>query len=90
MTNEAGEREDIPKIVASVIASMPPMVFRLGMQYLRMKKSVQKAAKAFEAELVANGVDPGTAWRLAMDYEENSRFVEDMMKSATGGFRRSG
>ena len=85
MTAESEEREDLPKIVATVIASMPPLVLRLGVKYLRMKKRVQKASKAFEAELVANGIDPGTAWRLAMDYEENSRFVEEFMRSATGG-----
>jgi hypothetical protein len=88
MTTECGEREDLPKIVASVIASMPPMIFRVGVEYLRMKKRVQRASKVFEAELVANGIDPGTAWRLAMEYEENSRFVENAMRSATGGFIR--
>jgi len=60
--------EDLPTIVASVMAMVPPLVFRTGVAYLKMKKRAQKMAKKIETELVSSGMPPKYAERLAEQY----------------------
>ncbi len=77
----ASDSGDIPKMVASVIATAPPMMFKIGLRYLSMKRRARKSARALEAGMRANGLPEHLAHRLAMRYEEDSRFVETIMKN---------
>jgi len=85
-----GESEDLPTIVASVIAMVPPLVFRTGFAYLKMKKRAQKMAKKIETELVSSGMPPEYAERLAEQYatDLSLRRMLRSMDVPFGGMRR--
>jgi hypothetical protein len=68
MTKIEGRKEDLPKIMATIGWTVPPMVFRLGVKYLRMKRQARRAAMRFRAGLEASGMPPELASRLADTY----------------------
>jgi hypothetical protein len=63
-----GRKEDLPKILATIGWTVPPMAFRLGVKYLRMKRQSQRAARRFRAGLESGGMPPELASRLADTY----------------------
>jgi len=70
---------------------MVTMGFRLGMAYLRFKRKAKRAARVFEKELIAGGIDAEGAKKLTEMYLESSRLVHMGMKgamSAKPGFLR--
>ena len=74
-------QDDLPTIAANIIATIPPLVLRIGVGYLTMKRRVRKSARAMEAELMASGMPEHLARRLSLRFEEDSKFMETMMKS---------
>jgi len=65
------EREkgaDIPKLVATAMATAPTLVLRLGFTYLRMKRRSRKVSKAFQTRLERDGVPPDLARKLGEEY----------------------
>lgn len=77
------QRDDIPKIAASIIVSIPPMIFRCGLTYLRMKRRVRKNARMIEREMMASGMPEDVARRISMRYEEDARFIETALRMVT-------
>lgn len=59
------EAEDIPTIMAEIIAAAPALVLRTGAAYLRHKGRSSTAAKTLARALVSNGVPPEYAQELA-------------------------
>ena len=90
MTEDGCERrEDVPKIVASIIATVPSIMLRCGFTYLRMKRRVRKNARVIEREMMASGMPEHVAKRLSMRYEEDSKLIETMIRLVTSkGSRR--
>jgi hypothetical protein len=83
MTEDCGDSDsrDIPKIVANVMVEAPPIVLKLGFGYLMMKRRVRKSARAMETAMKASGLPEHLAHRLSVKYEEDSRFVEMILKA---------
>ena len=50
------------------VASVPALSFRIGMQYLRMKRSARKARGRFYRELLSSGIPRYQAKDLADQY----------------------
>jgi len=65
---EKGNLEELPKIVASVMSTVPTLVLRSGWAYLRMKKRAQRASKQIEREFVSGGIPPEFAEKLAEQF----------------------
>ena len=63
-------KEDLPKIVASITMLIPSLAFRTGWAYLKMKKQAQRTSKGIEKSMVLNGVPPGMAHELAGEFGE--------------------
>ena len=82
MTDE--EHPDKVKIVATVMASVPPLVLRLGVAYLRMKRCARKTTKIFEKGMLDRGMAPEMAHRLAMGYE-GGLSIRTMLGQMPGG-----
>jgi hypothetical protein len=81
------------KIGQVIIAGIPVMVktgLRLTIAYLRFKGKAKRAARVFERELLAGGMDPGEARRLTEMYLESSRIIQIGMKTAMSGGRARG
>jgi hypothetical protein len=64
------QREDLPKIIASVAWMIPSLTLKTGWAYLKMKKRAQKISKGVERSMVDNGVPPETARKLADEFAE--------------------
>lgn len=79
----------MPRAVGQIIiAGIPVMLtlgFRLGIAYLRMKRKAGKAARVFERELLAGGMDRASARKLTEMYLESSRIVHMGLRGAMGG-----
>ncbi len=68
-----------------VIAGIPVMVklgLRAGIAYLKFKRKARKAARIFERELLAGGIDPEGARTLTEMYLESSRIVHMGIRGA--------
>jgi len=61
--------QDLPTIVASVMVAIPPLVFRTGWAYLRMKKRAQKVSIQLERQFVSGGIPSEYAEKLAEQFE---------------------
>ena len=59
----------------ALLPSLIPLMVKLGTTYLRFKKKAQKAAKIFEKELRANGIDKDTAKAMTQIYLESSHIL---------------
>jgi hypothetical protein len=64
------EREDLPKIVASVMVAVPGLGIRTGLIYLKTKRRLHQNAKRIYKGMVEGGLPEETARRLANSYEE--------------------
>jgi len=62
------DREDLPKVVASIMWTAPGLVLRSGFAYLRMKSSAKKSSQRFMDGLVKGGMSPEMARRLSEKY----------------------
>lgn len=65
------QKEDLPKIVASVAWMIPSLTLRTGWAYLKMKKKTQKTSKRVEMSMVDNGIPPEIARQLANQFAED-------------------
>jgi hypothetical protein len=83
MTEDCGNSSsrDIPKTVANIMVQAPPTVLRLGFGYLAMKRRVRKSARAMETAMRASGLPEHLAHRLSVKYEEDSRFLEMILRA---------
>jgi hypothetical protein len=84
------EKADKVKLFASLIAYVPPLVLRVGVAFLRLKRRVRRTSRSFEKGLLSRGMAPEVARRLALSYEGDLR-TRTMLKRLTGGtFPRGG
>jgi len=77
--------EDLPKIVASVIAMMPPLVFKTGLAYLSMRKRAHKVSRKLEKQLVADGIPSEYAGKLAEQFASDLS-IRRIMRDTNGPF----
>jgi hypothetical protein len=64
------EREgDLPKTVAVIMVSIPSLVIRTGLVYLRTKRRARKSAGKVMKGMIESGIPPELARKLAQEYE---------------------
>lgn len=70
--------------IAVAIVQAPALLFRVGLQYLRMKRSAKKARGHFYAELVRGGIPKRQAKELADQYASavSIRSIMQAMRSS--------
>ena len=61
-------REDIPRVVATVIWEAPGLVFRGGFAYLRIKRQARRNSRHFKRGLLRGGMPPEIARSLSQKY----------------------
>ncbi len=84
------QKEDLPKIIASVAWMVPSLTLRTGWAYLKMKKKAQRISKTVERSMVDNGIPPEVARQLADQFAEDVS-IHKMIKSMDiPGFRNWG
>jgi len=68
MGPEEQDGNDGLRMFGAVLPSLPTMMFKFLGEYVRFKWTVDVAAKTFNRELVAQGIDPETAQQLTELY----------------------
>jgi hypothetical protein len=63
--------EDILKVAAQT----PRLLFKLFFTYLRFKRKVKKATKAFKKELIRSGLERDTAIMLAEEFSKSAEIL---------------
>lgn len=61
-------RENVPKIVATVMWEAPGLVLRGGFAYLRIKRRAKSSSRHFMRGLVRGGMPPEVARSLSQKY----------------------
>jgi len=56
------------KIFGVILPSLPKLLFKFGITFLRFKRSAKKAGKVFRKELIKQGIDKNTASELTGNY----------------------
>jgi len=72
MEPEEQDGNDALRMFGAVLPSLPTLMFKFMGEYIRFKGTVDVATRTFNTELVAQGVDPDTAERLAEIYRRAS------------------
>jgi len=82
--------DDLPRIMAAVMAAVPSLVLKTGWAYLMMKKRAQKASKMLERELVSSGIPAEYAGKLADQFasEVSIRKIIKTIDMPFGGARQ--
>jgi hypothetical protein len=80
----SGEDEDLPRVMATVIWSVPPLVLRLGTTYLKMRLDAKRAGQLFYRELIDGGMPKEAAQELRDEYV-STLDIRRLMKEM-GGF----
>jgi len=65
------DREDLPKIVASIMVAVPGLGLRTGLVYLRTKRRLRRNARSIMKGMIEGGLPEKMARRLADSYEED-------------------
>jgi len=73
-------REDVPKILATVMWTAPGLAIRTGFSYLRMRRDLQKSARVFYKSMIDSGMPVEQAQQLREKYENNLS-THGLMKS---------
>jgi len=61
-------REDIPRVVATMVWEAPGLVLRGGFAYLRIKGQAKKSSRHFMRGLLRGGMPPELARSLSQKY----------------------
>lgn len=85
------QTQDLPEIVAAVIAMVPPLVLRTGWAYLKMRKRAQKVSKQLERQFIEGGIPSEYAGRLAEQFESDmslTKMIRRMDRPFGGAWRQ--
>ncbi len=62
------DREDMPKVIATIMWTSPGLALRSGFAYLRMRKRAQRSSQHFMEGLIRGGMPPEVARQLSDKY----------------------
>jgi len=74
-SNEDGGYDPV-QLVARVMAYLPIILLKSGTAWLSFKRQAKKGGKAFQKELVRQGIDKETALQFTQDYTSGSNLLK--------------
>lgn len=86
---ETENRQDTPKIVATIIWEIPNIVLRVGVAYLRLRRDSRRATREFRKGMEAEGLPPALAERLAKSYSSDLSLRSLFRKVGSGATRKA-
>jgi hypothetical protein len=77
MTENAGANRSTRPIGISgvILSSLPSLLLRFGVEFLRFKSKAKKGARIFQKELIYQGLAKTTAKKLTDTYLEGSDLI---------------
>lgn len=78
--------EDAIKIAPAIILSMPVLMLRVVLAYMRIKRSARRAVRGFKRGIKSEGLPPEVAKSLWKTYDENTSIFRQVASSGMRGF----
>jgi len=84
---DADSREEMVKVAPVIIWTMPVLMMRMAVSYMKIKRKSRKAVKNFREGLRSEGLPPEITDSLCSIYDENTSIFRRLVSSAMhGGF----
>jgi hypothetical protein len=80
------DRENAIKVAPVIIISMPILMLRVVLAYMKVKRSARRAVKSFKRTLRSEGLPPEIAKSLSKDYDESTSIFRQVASSSMRGF----
>jgi len=82
---DAESREDIIKVVPVLMWTMPMMMLRMSVSYMKIKRKSRKSVKSFMRGLRSEGLPPEVADSLCSAYDESTSIFRRLVSSLLNG-----
>ena len=79
-------RENAIKVAPVIMLTMPLLMLRVVLAYMKIKRSARRAVKGFKRGLKSEGLPPEVARSLLKTYDENTSIFRQMASSGMRGF----
>ena len=79
-------RENAIKVAPVIILTMPILMLRIVLAYMRIKRSARRAVKGFKRGLKSEGLPPEIAKSLTKNYDESTSIFRQVASSGIRGF----
>jgi hypothetical protein len=80
------DRENAIKVAPVIIISMPILMLRVVLAYMKVKRSARRAVKSFKRTLKSEGLPPEIAKSLSKNYDESTSIFRQVASSGMRGF----
>jgi len=81
-----GDREDAIKVAPVIMLTMPILMLRVVLAYMKVKRSARRAVKGFKRGVKSEGLPPEVARSLWKTYDENTSIFRQVASSSMRGF----
>jgi hypothetical protein len=80
------DRENAIKVAPVIILTMPILMLRIVLAYMKVKRGARRAVKGFKRGLKSEGLPPEVARSLWKTYDENTSIFRQLASSSMRGF----
>jgi hypothetical protein len=79
-------RENAIKVAPVIILTMPLLMLRVVLAYMKVKRSARRAVRSFKRGLKSEGLPPEIAKSLLKSYDESTSIFRQVAGSSMHGF----
>jgi hypothetical protein len=79
-------REDAIKVAPVIMLTMPILMLRVVLAYMKVKRSARRAVKGFKRGVKSEGLPPEIARSLWKSYDESTSIFRQIASSGMRGF----
>lgn len=78
--------ENAIKVAPIIIMTMPVLMLRVVLAYMKVKRSARRAVKSFRRGLKSEGLPPEIAKSLSKSFDESTSIFRQVASSGMRGF----
>jgi hypothetical protein len=79
-------REEALKVAPVIILTMPILMLRIVLAYMKVKRGARRAVKDFKRGVKSEGLPPEVVKSLCRTYDESTSIFRQMASSGMRGF----
>jgi hypothetical protein len=80
------DRENAIKVAPVIMLTMPVLMLRVVLAYMKVKRSARRAVKGFKRGVRSEGIPPEIAKSLTKSYDESTSIFRQVASSGMRGF----
>jgi hypothetical protein len=80
------DRENAIKIAPVIMLTMPILMIRVVLAYMKVKRCARRAVRSFKRGLKSEGLPPEIAKSLSKNYDESTSIFRQVASSGIRGF----